>query len=184
MAEAYRRALKKSKKRPVCYVTFIAGVLDTYLAEISAQRGAVVSHEALRHAGSEASRAAYRIYNSRGYEAILLGGGARAPHHFTDLVGGELAITIGWSLAQQIIEADGPIVPRIDAGAPASIIAELESHLPEFRNSHREHSLPPEDFHNFGPVASFQASFLAGTEAVLKSISARRNSTVSREVGR
>jgi transaldolase len=184
MAEAYRRALKRSKKRPLCYVTFIAGVLDGYLAEISAQRANIVSQEALRHAGSEASRAAYRIYKSRGYEVFLLGGGARAPHHFTELVGGELAITIGWSLAYQIIEADGPIVPRIDAGTPTSIISKLESHLPEFRNSYREHSMQPEDFHDFGPVASFQASFLAGIEAVLKSISLRRNSTVLRKMER
>jgi len=184
MAEAYRRALKRSKKRPVCYITFIAGVLDTYLAEISAQRGNIVSQEALRHAGCEASRAAYRIYKSRGYEAILLGGGARGPHHFTELAGGELAITIGWSLAQQIIGADGPIVARIDAQVPASILSELESHLPEFRSACHEHSLQPEAFHNFGPVASFQASFLAGTDAVLKAISSRRNSTVSREIGR
>jgi transaldolase len=178
MAEAYRRAIKRSKRRPICYVTFIAGVLDTYLEEISAQRGNIVSSASLRHAGSEASRAAYRIYKSRGYEAILLGGGARAPHHFTELVGGELAITIGWSLAQRIIEADGPIVPRIDAEVPESIISELESHLPEFRNSCREHSLHPENFQRFGPVASFQATFLAGIDAVLKSISARQNSTV------
>jgi transaldolase len=184
MAEAHRRALRRSGKRPICYVTFIAGVLDTYLAEISAQRGQLVSPDALRHAGSEASRAAYRIYKSRGYEAVLLGGGARAPHHFTELVGGDLAITIGWNLAQQLIEADAPIVSRIDAELPTSMISELESNLPEFRNSYREHSLQPEDFHDFGPVASFQASFLAGIECVLKSIDAQRSPALRGKVER
>lgn len=130
MAEAYRRALKQSKERPLCYVTFIAGVLDTYLAEVSAQRGRVISPEALRLAGSEASRAVYRIYKSRGYEAVLLGGGARAPHHFTELVGGELAVTIGWSLARQVIGANGPIVSRINAELPVSMIAESNPSSP------------------------------------------------------
>jgi transaldolase len=184
MAEAYRRALNRFKTRPSCFVTFIAGVLDTYLGEISAQKGNIVSNNAIRHAGCEASRAAYRIYKARGYEAILLGGGARGPHHFTELVGGELAITIGWNLAQQIIESGVPIVSRIDAETPGSILSELETHLPDFRKSYREHSLQPEEFHDFGPVASFQGSFLAGMETLLKGISSRRSTTVLGKVGR
>jgi len=184
MAEAYRRALNRTKKRPACFVTFIAGVLDTYLAEISAQQGNIVSKDAVRHAGCEASRAAYRIYKLRGYEAILLGGGARGPHHFTELVGGELAITIGWNLAQQIIESGAPIVPRIDAVTPSSVLSELEAHLSDFRKSYRENSLRPEEFQDFGPVASFQGSFLAGMETLLKAITSRRNPTVQRKMGR
>ena len=184
MAEAYRRALHRTTKRPPCFVTFIAGVLDTYLAEESAKRGNIVSKDAIRHAGCEASRAAYRIYISRGYEAILLGGGARGPHHFTDLVGGELAITIGWNLAQQIIESGAPIVPKIDEAAPSSILSELEAQLPDFRKAYRENSLQPAQFQDFGPVASFQGSFLAGTETLLKAISLRRNAAVLGKMGR
>jgi transaldolase len=183
MAEAYRRALQKSKTRPVCYVTFIAGVLDTYLAELSAQNGNVVPGGAIQQAGCMATRVAYRIYKSRGYEAILLGGGARGSHHFTELVGGELAITIGWSLAHQIIEADGPIVSRIEAETPPDIVSELEAHFPDFRKSYCEHSLRPEKFHEFGPVAAFQGTFLAGMETVLEAIAAQRRSAALGKVG-
>lgn len=175
MAEAYRRALNKSKTRPVNYCTFIAGILDTYLAEQSAQKGNIVSGESIQQAGCAATRVAYRIYKLRGYEAVLQGGGARGPHHFTELVGGEMAITIGWNLAQKIIEADRPILSRIDAEVPPAIVSELEVHLPDFRKSYCEHSLRPEEFHDFGPVAAFQNTFLAGVETLLKAIASRRS---------
>jgi transaldolase len=183
MAEAYRRALQKSETRPVCYVTFIAGVLDTHLAELSAQKGNIVSREAIQQAGCTATRVAYRIYKSRRYEAILLGGGARGSHHFTELVGGEMAITIGLSLAHQILQADGPVVSRIDAETPPQVISELEAHFPDFRKSYCEHSLRPEEFHEFGPVAAFQGTFLAGIDTVLKAIASRRRAAALGEVG-
>lgn len=183
MAEAYRRALRKSETRPVCYVTFIAGVLDTYLAQLSAQKGNIVPREAIQQAGCTATRVAYRIYKSRGYEAILLGGGARVSHHFTELVGGEMAITIGWGLAQQIIEANGPIVWRIEAETPPDMVSELTAHFPDFRKSYSEHSLRPEEFHEFGPVAAFQGTFLTGMETVSEAIASQRRSAVLGTVG-
>lgn len=185
VAEVYRRALHRTRKPPgPCFVTFIAGVLDTYLVERSALQGNVVSADAIRQAGCEASRAAYRIYQSRAYEAILLGGGARGPHHFTELVGGELAITIGWNLAQQIIASGAAIIPRIDAATPESVLSELERHLPDFRKAYRENSLSPEEFHGFGPVSAFQGSFLAGMETILKAIAARKGPAASGITGR
>jgi transaldolase len=175
MAEAYRRALMRAKTRPVCYVTFIAGILDTHLAEITEKKGGRVSKDALRQAGCAASRVAYRIYKERGYEAILMGGGARGPHHFSEMVGGDLAVTIGWNLAEELLGADGPAVHRIDAETPAGILAELEEHLPDYQKAAREHSLRPEEFRAFGPVAGFQETFLVAMETLLKAISTRRH---------
>lgn len=180
MAEAYRQALARAKTRAVCYVTYIAGVLDSYLADVAACEGNRIPKELIQQAGCAGTRAAYKIYRSRSYEAMLLGGGARGAHHFTELVGGEMAITIGWNLAQQIIAADTPVISRIDAEAPTQVIADLEAHLPDFRKAYREGSLKQEEFHDFGPVASFQDSFLKGTETLLKAVSARRASAGSR----
>ena len=177
MAEAYHRALGKSRARPPCYVTFIAGVLDTYLSALSIRAGKKVSKEALYEAGCAATRVAYRIYKSRGYEARLLGGGARGAHHFTELAGGDLAITIGWSLAEQIIQADSSIASNIDKETAPSLLTELEEQLPDFRRSYREGSMQPEEFHSFGPAVEFQGTFLAGIRTVLDAIRAHRESS-------
>ncbi len=174
MAETYRRALKRTKARPLCYVVTIAGILDTYLTEMAARKGIVVSKEVIKYAGCEASRVHYRIYKERGYEAILIGGGGRGRHHFTELVGGAMAITIGWNLAEPILQADEPVVSRIDVETPADILAELERHFPDYYKTVHEHSLKPEEFCDFGPVAALQNTFVNGTETLLKAIASRR----------
>jgi transaldolase len=184
MAEAYRRALKQEKVRPVCYVTFIAGILDAHLAEAAVQKGNVISKEVIRYAGCEASRVAYRIYKDRGYEAILMGGGARGEHHFTELVGGAMAITIGWNLAETILQADKSVVSRIDAEAPADILRELETHLPDYYKAAHEKSLRPEEFRDFGPVVGFQNTFLNGIETLMKAIASRRRLAAQTRVRR
>ena len=182
MAEAHRRGVEQSKTHPVCYITFIAGILDEHLADVLAQEGDAVPKEWIRYAGVAATRVAYRIYKERGYEAILMGGGARGPHHFIDLVGAEMAITIGWNLAEQLIEEDGPVVSRIHAATPEHILAGLEQHLPDFRKSFREHSLAPEEFCEYGPVVRFQNSFLKGVDSSLKAIAERRASSAAVKV--
>ena len=58
------------------------------------------------------------MMRQRGYDGILLGGGARGTHHFTEMVGGALHVTINWSTAEEIIQADPPLISRIDAAPP------------------------------------------------------------------
>jgi transaldolase len=174
MAETYRRARARASRPAVCYITFIAGILDEHLAEQCARLGNPVPPEWIRYAGCAATREAYRIFQERAYEAILIGGGARGPHHFVELVGGELAITIGWNLAEQLIAADGPVVSRINATTPSDILAGPEKCLPDFRKSFRENSMGPEEFRDYGPVLRFQNAFLAGVNTLLKAVAARR----------
>jgi transaldolase len=174
MAEAYRRALQHSASRPPCHVVFIAGVLDTHLADAARQAGNPGLGDLIQYAGSAVNRKVYYVFKSRGYEARVQGGGARGPHHFLDLVGGDLSITIGWNLAQQLIEADEPVVSRIDVETPEQTISALEAGLPDFRKSYEEGSLRPEEFQEFGPVVGFQKTFLAGVEVVVASVAATR----------
>lgn len=174
MAEAYRRALQHSQSRPPCHVVFIAGVLDTHLAEVARQAGNPGLVDLIQYAGSAVNRKVYHVFKSRGYEARVQGGGARGPHHFLDLVGGDLSITIGWNLAKQLIETDGPIVSLIDAQTPEATISALEAGLPDFRKSYQEGSLRPEEFQEFGPVMGFQSTFLRGVETLVAAVASTR----------
>ena len=97
----------------------------------------------------------------------MLEGGARGAHHFTELIGGEIAITIGWNLAHQLIKDNSIVVSRIDAKISKHVLSELEEKLPDFRKAYYEKTLLPEEFREFGPVVSFQNSFLAGYSQLL-----------------
>ena len=92
------------------------------------------------------------------------------------MVGGDAHVTINWSTAQEIIDADTPIVPRMIEGDPsAEAIAELREKFPDFRKAYDEDGLTVEEFADFGPVQFFRNAFLNGWYLLLAEVAARRN---------
>ena len=118
ICDLYQRVAGGCGKRPPFYVTHITGIFDEYLQRTVKRDGTDISPDVLWHAGCAVARKEYRILKERGYQTTMLGGGARGTQHFTELVGGDVHITINWSMAQDLIEADGPVVSRIDAETP------------------------------------------------------------------
>lgn len=177
MAEAYRRASRRSGRNPPCYVTYIAGILDECLARESERLGHPVPAEWVDQAGCQGTRLAYRLYRERGYHAVLLGGGARGTRHFTELVGGALHITIGWSLVDQLVKTNGQIDEQIDKAIPGEVQNALATHLPDYVKASQVGSLQPDEFIKFHPVAAFQQSFLDASETMLRIIREARAQT-------
>ena len=175
MCEVYKAAVKKTGNHPAFYITHIAGIFDEYLQKTVAREGINIPAEVLGQAGCAVARKQYRILKERGYEAVMLGGGARELKHFTEIVGGDANITINWSTAAELIEGDFPVESRIDAETPAEVIKELSAKLPDFRKAYDEDGLKIEDFAGYGPVQLFRNAFLDGWYTLLAAISRRKN---------
>jgi transaldolase len=184
MAEAYERGLKRAGSSPRCFVVHIAGIFDEYLEETARARNLSVSEECLLNAGVIVTRRLYRTMKERRCKAILLAGGSRAPRHFTDLVGGDLAITISYSHARELVEANPPVISGIDAESPAKMVKELESSFPDFNLACYADALKPEDFVEFGPCRKFQQLCEEGYRATLKEIRTRRGLLLERRSNR
>jgi transaldolase len=178
--EMYRRATAKGSKRPVFYVTHITGIFDEHLKEYVQKNDIPIAPEVLAVAGAAVCRKQYRIMKERGYDGILLGGGARGTHHFTDFVGGEIHITINWSTAEEILALNPPITNRISIETPRELIAELEQKLPDFRKAWREGELPVEEFAGYGPVQRFRNQFIRGWNQMLDTIKEERGKGTAR----
>lgn len=172
--ELYKRISRESGKKPKLFVTHITGIFDEYLENIVRHKGIQIAPEVLAQAGCAVARKEYRILKERRYETTMLGGGARGTQHFTELVGGDVHITINWSTAQQLIEDDGPVVSRIDAETPKDVISELTEKLPDFRRAFYENGLSLEEFKDYGPVMLFRGMFLKGYYHLLGEIAMRR----------
>ncbi len=77
----------------------------------------------LWQAGLAVARKVYNILIERGYQATFIGGGARGLHHFTEMVGGKVVVTINWEgTADRLIEQDPPVVYRLFNPVPEKVI--------------------------------------------------------------
>jgi transaldolase len=105
----------------------------------------------------------------------MLGGGARALYHFTEMVGGDIHVTINWKDADALIRENGQVVSRIDAETPQSVIDELCDKLEVFRKAYLDDGLKREEYADYGPVQLFRNAFLMGWFTLLAEVSRRRN---------
>ncbi len=182
--ELYVRVSNKTGCHPPFYVTHITGIFDEYLANYAKREGIELSPEALRQAGCVVARKQYRILQDRRYPVIMLGGGARGTHHFTEMVGGAVHVTINWSTARELLDANPPVVPRMDATAPQAVIDELIEKLPDFRKAFREHGLSTEEFAGYGPVRYFRSMFVKGWDTLVERVKERRRASVTSPTAR
>ena len=175
MCELYNEAVKKTGNRPPFYMTHITGIFDEYLKKTAKRVGIEVSPEVLAQAGCAVGRKEYHLLKERGYDTVMLGGGARGLEHFTEFVGGDVHITINWSTAQELIEAETPIENRIDVETPQRVIDELSEKFPDFERAYADDGLAVEEFAGYGPVQLFRNSFLNGYYLLLAEIAQRRH---------
>ena len=142
----YQEAVKKYGNKPVLYITHITGIMDQYFKELAAKERFSISSQALEMAGTIIAMKEYRLLQERGYEATMLGGGARNLQHFTNFVGGDLHITINWSTAVELNEKYSKVERNIDQDIPSAIVDELLEKLPNFRRAYEENGMAVDEF--------------------------------------
>jgi transaldolase len=175
VADLHREVLGRTRRRTPLYLTHISGIFDDCLALQARNRGLAIAPDLVRQAGVIVAREQYRILSARGYDGIvMLGGGARGIHHFTEVVGGTMHVTINPGTMQDLVRLDPPVADRIHAPVPASVVAELCDAFPDFRIALIPGAQRPEAFADYAPVRHFLAAFIAGWEELLAAIAARR----------
>lgn len=175
VCELYRRAAERAGRYPPMFVTHITGIFDEYLGKVARREGIDIAPEVLAQAGCIVAHKEYRLLKERDYRVTLLGGGARGVQHFTEFVGGDIHITINWSTAQELIEADGPVVSRIGAEASPAVVDELRAKFADFSRAYGDGGLSVAEFAGYGPVRLFRNAFLKGWYLLLAEVVSRRH---------
>ena len=177
VCEVYKKASSRSGKNPPLFVTHITGIFDQYLAELVKRENISIEKDLLWQAGCIVARKQYKLMKERQYPGIMLGGGARDLHHFTEMIGSDMHVTINWKgTADKLIENDPPVVYRMDAPVPKHIVDELSAKIPDFVRAYEEDALSVSEFMDFGPVAFFRNMFIKGWDEVTAAICERRKS--------
>ena len=175
ICEAYKAAAADSGHAPLFYVTHITGILDDHFHACAAEKGLDISPGAMKSAGLIVAKKEYALLRERGYPGTMMGGGARKLEDFTELVGGDLAVTINWEgTADVLIGLDGPAEPRIAAPADQALVDELLAKLPDFVRAYRVDGMKPAEYYDYGGVALFRNAFMKGWKQLLALVAERR----------
>jgi len=166
-AEAVERGLRRyeasggdtSKFSPVC--SLMVGRLDDWM-KVLVDRDSIPLHpDAPNWAGIAAFKRAYAIYRDRGYRTRLLAAAYRHRLHWTELVGGDVVLTMPHAWQVRFNGSGIDPVPRIDVPVDQPIIDDLLARVPDFRRAYEPDGLEPAEFAGFGAAARTLRSFVA-----------------------
>ena len=175
LAETYEKVAHESGQYPMIYMSHIAGIYDDYLRDYAQKNDVQISPDVLHQAGLAVARKVYKIMTERAYKCTFIGGGARGLHHFTEMVGGRVVVTINWQgTADKLIELNPPVMYRLFNPVPDKVIDELMEKLPDFKRGYLEDGLSVDEFEDFGPVQLFKSAFTNSWNQVLDIIKEHR----------
>ena len=168
LCNLYEKVSKESGKKPKFYISHITGIYDEYLKEVAERDGIDISPDILYQSGLVVARKLYKIFVDKGYHVTFIGGGARGPQHFSEMVGGDVCITINWKgTADKLLEMNQPVMERLFNPVPQYVIDELCEKLPDFKRGYEEGGINAEEYEEFGPVIKFRNSFVKNWNRVL-----------------
>jgi transaldolase len=166
VAEAVERGLRRreaealdvASMHPVCTIMF--GRLDDWMRAVAERDGLAVRPDALDRAGIAVFKRAYGIYRERGFRTRLLGGAYRHLRHWTDLVGGDVILTITHPWQVRIDGSGLAPIPRMDDPVEPDLVVELLSRIPDFRRAYEPDGLAVGEFDGYGATVRTLRAFI------------------------
>jgi transaldolase len=173
VAEAVERGLQRREQMggetsvmtPVC--TIMVGRLDDWLQVHAERERILLTPGVVNWAGIACIKKAYAIYQERGYRARLLAAAYRHHLHWSELIGGDIVLTIPYKWQQLFNASDIEVVPRFDNEVPAEIVSELYEKLPDFRRAYDTDGMTAEEFDSFGATARTLRSFIGSYQELV-----------------
>ena len=167
VAEAVKRGLSRraadghdvTALHPVC--TLMVGRLEDWMKVVCARDGILVTPGRTDWAGVAAFKRAYAIYRERGYRTRLLGGAFRNHLPWSELIGGDIGLTIPPTWQRSINASAMEVVPRIDEPVDDAILAELLDAIPDFRRAYEPDGLAPDELEGYGAAVRTLRQFIA-----------------------
>lgn len=167
VAEAVERGLARrseagediSGMSPVC--TIMLGRLDDWIQVLVKRDGIVVDPGVVHWAGLACFKRAYALFQERGYRARLLAAAYRHHLHWSELIGGDIVLTIPHAWQRLFNESSIEVVPRIDNGLPSGVLEQLYENFPDFRRAYDADGMTVQEFDSYGATVRTLRGFIA-----------------------
>jgi len=167
VAEAVERGLRRREAagedvaamRPVA--TMMIGRLDDWMQALAERDGVALSPASAHWAGIACFKRAYPIFRERGYRTRLLAAAYRHHLHWSELIGGDVVLTIPARWQRLFNASDIEVRPRFEQPVPIEAVDELYRLLPDFRGAYDPDGLTVGEFDSFGATVRTLRTFIA-----------------------
>lgn len=140
--------------------TIMIGRLDDWMKVVVERDDLAVHPDAPNWAGIAAFKRAYGIFRERGYRARLLAAAYRHRLHWTEIVGGDVSMTLPYPWQVRFNASGISPVPRMDVPVDPALIADLYDRIPDFRRAYEPDGMTPDEFEGFGASARTLRTFV------------------------
>ncbi len=151
-------------------VTIMMGRIEDWLRVQMERDGIVADPAALPWSGVAVFKRAYGIFRERGFRARLLGAAIRHHYHWSELIGGDVVITMPSSWQRRFNDSSIEVRPRMDDPVHPLIIAELVARFPDFVRAYEPDGLRRDDFDRFPPTARTLRAFIGSYHELLHQV--------------
>jgi transaldolase len=147
-------------------ITIMMGRLEDWLRDVIEREGLVVHPSALPWSGVAVFKRAYAEWESRGFRARLLGAAIRHHLHWSELIGGDVVITLPPSWQRRFNASSVEVRRRMKEPVDPDHIAELRA-LPDFVRAYEPDGLAVADFDAWGPSVKTLRTFIESYHELL-----------------
>jgi transaldolase len=165
LARRDREGLPTSDMGPV--ITIMVGRLEDWL-RAQAERDGIIAHPAaLPYSGVAVFKRAYGIFRQRGFRARLLGAAIRHHLHWSELIGGDVVITLPAAWQRRFNASSVEVRPRIDETVDARVVGALSAAFDDFRRAYEPDGLDVAEFDTYGASVRTLRTFIASYHELL-----------------
>jgi transaldolase len=166
VAEAVERALDRraaegldiSHMAPVC--TIMIGRTDDWMKVVARRDDIDIDPAYLNWAGIAVFKNAYRIWQERGYRVRLLAAAYRHLGHWSELIGGDIVLTIPYDWQLKVNASDIPVVERMHNPVDPQIVEALYAQIPDFRRAFDPDGMAVDEFDSYGATVRTLRAFI------------------------
>ena len=151
-------------------VTLMMGRLEDWLRVLTERDGVVVDPAALAWSGVAAFKRAYGLFRERGYRARLLGAAIRHQLHWSELIGGDVVITMPSAWQKRFNASSVEVRPRIDDPVPPGLVDELLARFRDFERAYEPDGLAVAEFDGYGATTRTLRAFIGSYHELLHQV--------------
>ena len=152
-------------------ITIMMGRLEDWLREVIERDALSVHPSALPWSGVAVFKRAYGLWGERRFRARLLGAAIRHHLHWSELIGGDVVITMPSSWQKRFNASSVEVRSRIADPVDPHWLEELAT-LPDFGRAYDPAGLRVADFDTWGPSARTLRAFVASYHDLLHLVGA------------